>query len=338
MKILFIGEDQKISYSYYQFKILKKIYKDVEIINLKKINNICFLLNKLSWHLNFKFYDLIILFFLNKKTNQMYDLIYVNNETLIGKKSICYLKKISKKIIYYCTDNPFKNGDNKRWDLVKNHFDLFDIVIFMQKNRLIDSTSYGIKNKIWIPPTIKINEFKKLSRKKIKKKYDIIIVSTYRSERELLVGKLLNNKFNIKVHGDHWERSGIYKKNRSIFFSKIVNDNKYVETLRSGKISICLPSFENNDDITHRSLEIPLVGTMLLAKKTKTHEEFFKNNFEAVFFNNLNDCIKKCHQLLKNEIKIKKITKQGSKKISSISNMISFETNIKKIISNLFLN
>ena len=77
---------------------------------------------------------------------------------------------------------------------------------------------------------------------------------------------------------------------------------------------------------------------MLLAKKTKTHEEFFKNNFEAVFFNNLNDCIKKCRQLLKNEIKIKKITEQGSKKISSISNMISFETNIKKIISNLFLN
>ena len=97
MKILFIGDDQKIGYSYYQFKILKKIYKDVKIINLKKINNICFLLNKLSWHLNFKFYDLIIYFFLNNKANQMYDLIYVNNETLIGEKSIFYLKKISKK-------------------------------------------------------------------------------------------------------------------------------------------------------------------------------------------------------------------------------------------------
>lgn len=268
----------------------------------------------------------------------MYDLIYVNNETLIGEKSIYYLKKISKKIIYYCTDNPFKNGDNKRWDLVKSHFDLFDMMIFMQKNRLIDSASYGIKNKIWIPPTIKINEFKKLSQKKIKKKYDIIIISTYRSERELLIKKLLKNKLNIKVHGDHWERSEIYTKNRSIFFSKIVNDNKYVETLRSGKMSICLPSFENNDDITHRSFEIPLVGTMLLAKKTKTHEEFFKNNFEAVFFNTLNDCIKKCHHLLKNEVKIKKITEQGSKKINSISNIISFEINIKKIISNLFLN
>ena len=103
-------------------------------------------------------------------------------------------------------------------------------------------------------------------------------------------------------------------------------------------MSICLPSFENNDDITHRSFEIPLVGTMLLAKKTKTHEEFFKNNFEAVFFNTLNDCIKKCHHLLKNEVKIKKITEQGSKKINSISNIISFEINIKKIISNLFLN
>ena len=57
-------------------KEIKKYYSDAQFIVINEltegqaatcllakdeINNICFLLNKISWHLNFKFYDLIIL-------------------------------------------------------------------------------------------------------------------------------------------------------------------------------------------------------------------------------------------------------------------------------------
>lgn len=336
MKILFLGDDNKIGYSYYQYKILKKNFKNIKKINIKTINFWCVLINKINWHYNFEVFDLLILFFLKKNIKQNYDLIYINNENLLGEKSISYLKKKSKKIVYFCTDNPFKNKDGKRWYLIKDNFHLFDLVIFMQKNRLADSMKFKIKNKIWIPPTIKIDEFKKLSKKKIIKKNEIIIVSTFRSEREKLVKKFLQNKFKIQVYGDHWERSRLYKINKNIFYPKIENDKKYVETLKSGKISICLPSIENNDDITHRSLEIPLIGTLLLAKQTKTHLEFFKNNFEAIFFKNLNDCIKKCHLILGDDKKLNFISSNGTKKVNSILNYISFEKNIKKILSNLF--
>ncbi len=79
-----------------------------------------------------------------------------------------------------------------------------------------------------------------------------------------------------------------------------------------------------------------MIGTLLLAKKTKTHLEFFKNNFEAIFFKNLNDCIKKCHLILKDDKKLNFISSNGTKKVNLILNYISFEKNIKKILSNLF--
>ena len=52
MKILFIGSKEKNGYSYYQFKILKKIYKSVDILELKNLNFIIKYLNILSWKYN----------------------------------------------------------------------------------------------------------------------------------------------------------------------------------------------------------------------------------------------------------------------------------------------
>ena len=91
--------NKTFKFSSFRFAKNYLLLANKKILTKDEINNICFLLNKISWHLNFKFYDLIILFFLKNKANQMYDLIYVNNETLIGEKSIYYLKKISKKYI-----------------------------------------------------------------------------------------------------------------------------------------------------------------------------------------------------------------------------------------------
>jgi spore maturation protein CgeB len=61
----------------------------------------------------------------------------------------------------------------------------------------------------------------------------------------------------------------------------------------------------------------------------------FKNYKEAVFFNNYDDCIKKIKLLLSNDQLRKKITKKGYEKIQKMKKGLSFEYNIKKIISGL---
>ena len=101
MKILFLGDDNKIGYSYYQYKILKKNYKNIKKINIKTINFCCVLINKINWHFNFKVFDFLILYFLKKNIKQNYDLIYINNENLLGEKSISYLKKNRKKLFIF---------------------------------------------------------------------------------------------------------------------------------------------------------------------------------------------------------------------------------------------
>src|SRR6056300_876148 len=307
MKILYIGDSNKHGYSFYQYSILKKIYSNVKLIDFTKLSIFIKFIKKISWYFNPKIFDLIIYLLIKSKLKHNFDLIYIHNENLIGEKTIKFLKLRSKKIFFYCPDNPFVNRDNQRLNLIITTL---------------------------IPPTFKIEYQKKRRLRNFelnKYKIDIVMIGTWFPERGDLVRKLIQNNFDIKIYGDHWNKFKYYKKYRNYFGKKITTDDLYVKLTQSAKLSICLPSKANDDDITNKSLEIPYIGTLLLAKKTKTHCEIFKENKEAIFFKNDNDCVKIINKILNNNKKRLKITLAGHKKIIRNISRLSFESNIKKI-------
>lgn len=332
MKILYIGNKDHHGYSYYQYSILKKNYKNIDLIEIKSLNLIIKFINLIHWKINLEVFDLIIFLILKKKINKKYDLIYIHNESLLGKKSLIFLKKNCQKIFFFCSDNPFVRRDKMRWNLIKRHLNLFDQIIFIQKNRFKYSNKLKLKNTVWIPPTFKIDEHQRIKiNNKNKKKFDVIIIATYFPERGELVNLLIKENIKIKIFGDKWHKFKNYLKYKKLFGSKINKDSLYVKLIQSSKVSICLPSVENDDDITNRSLEIPYIGTLLLAKRTKTHELFFKHNHDAILFENLKDCVSKLKLILKNKKLLLKISKNGHIKINRNKLNLSFENNIKKL-------
>ena len=338
MSILYIGDKSKNGYSFYQYKILKNNYSKVDFFEIKTINFLIKIINKFSWYINFNLYDWIILFYLKKKIKKNYKIIYIHNEHLIGYKSISFLKNISKKLIFYCPDNPFVKRDKRRWDLLKPNLKLFDLIIFMQKNRFKYSTKYKLDKTIWIPPTFKINEFKrKLNFKKKRNfKIDVLMIGTWFPERGNLFLKLRQSGINVVVYGNQWEKFEYYKNYQNFINGMINNDNLYVKKIQSSKITICLPSYENDDDITNKSLEIPYIGSLLLAKDSVTHRSIFKNKVDAVFFKNFEDCLIQIKKLLSDEKQILKISRNGHEKLKKLKTKLSFEYNIIKIFSSLF--
>ena len=71
--------------------------------------------------------------------------------------------------------------------------------------------------------------------------------------------------------------------------------------IKYSKMTICLPNVENDDDITRKSLEIPLCGSLLLQKTLNLIEKFFKINL-IILFNNHKDLIKNIKEILRNKI------------------------------------
>ena len=73
-----------------------------------------------------------------------------------------------------------------------------------------------------------------------------------------------------------------------------------------------------------------------MAKKTKTHSDFFVENKEAVFFKNNKDCIKKCKFLLNNE-KIRKIISRNGKLKMFNNRKTLFEYKIKYLLEQIIV-
>jgi hypothetical protein len=255
MKILYIGNSDINGYSYYQYKIIKKIFRNVTLFDLNKaFGKYYSVVEKIAFHISPIFFFPFLLKYLTKKINKKFDIVYIHNVYWINKSIYFFLRKFSNKIIFYCPDNPFVKRDKMRWSILKSVLKYFDLVIFMQKNRISLAKKFRIKKYIFIPPTFKFEEFykKKLSNTD-KKKYsaDILLIGTWFKERGMLAKSILDSGLKIKIYGDRWYKDINFNKIKHVI-NPGVDPIKYRIIIQSAKIAICLPSEENQDDITNK--------------------------------------------------------------------------------------
>ena len=337
MKILFLGI--KIQSSFYQFLALKKNYKEVDIIDAYKSFFLPNITLRIFFHIHPKIFEITINKYILSKIKKSYDLIFVRSGELIGKKLILELKKKTKKIVFYCNDNPFVLRDKNKWKLCLPALKFYDLIIFHNKSRISLSKKYGVKKTLLVLPSYeKRFHFPQKMTLGEQKKYnnDVIFIGTWFPERGVFFKKLIDKGLNLKIYGGLWHKDKNYKffKHRHILGS-IEDPLLYTKLIWCAKIALCIPSKGNADDITRRSLEIPAIGTLLCATRTKAHKKAFIENKEAIFFKDEKECYKKCNNLLSNIKKIKKIAYRGHIKATKILKADN-ETVVKKIVHTVF--
>lgn len=331
MKVLFLGSN--FGNAYLQFLAFKKLYKNVEKIDpsfgITGNKVISYIFNKISP----KILEPMINIYVNRKIRNNYDLIYVKSGEYIGKNLIINLKKKTKKIIYFCNDNPFVKRDKKRWDLFHPASKFYDLIIFQDKSRISGAKKKGLKKIIVVTPPYDKNIHKKINLKK--KNKDVVFVGTWSKQKGYFINRLIELGLNIKIYGSNWRKDKNFQSIKKFINTGHLKFLNYTKIIRSSKIAIALYAEENKDTISARSLEIPAIGTLMLSKKTPTVTKLFKENKEVVFFKNPKECFKKCNFYIHNSKKRENIAKNGYNKVTkhlSVSN----EDLIKKVIQITF--
>ncbi len=285
MKILFIG--RKGEKSYHHFLSLKKIYRNVDFIDPNKAYIFPSIGGRISNRFSPKIFEPIVNIYVLSKIKKHYDLIFVRSIELISEKLILLLKKKTKKIVCYCADNPFANRDRQVWKLALPALKYYDLVVFQQPSRIKLSKKYGIKKSLLVLPPYqkKIHCPQKLTMNE-KKKYsnDVIFIGTWMPERGIFFNKLIDMGLNLKIFGTRWKKDKNYKLLKSRITLGHVGDSLYPKLIQCSKIALCIPSEQNLDDITERSIEIPAIGTLLCATRTRSHQKMLIENKEAIFF------------------------------------------------------
>lgn len=332
MKILFIGP--KSGNSYLTYLALKKIY-NVDLINTNKtLIGISFFL-KIFIHISSNIFEKYFYHFILKRIKKNYDLIYVRSGEIIGEKLIIELKKRTKKIIFFCNDNPFVKRDKQKWDLFKKSSKHYDLIIFQDESRMSLSKKQGLKNTYLVYPPFDKKIHSHLTNYNYKKKYDVIFVGTWSPKKSKLIKKLIISGLNIKIFGTRWHKDSDFEIIKSHYIPGHLNYKNYSRIIHKSKIALCLFSEENRDTITARSMEIPAIGTFMISMRTKAMQKVFKENKEVVFFSNYKECLRKCLFYISKPRLRNKISKNAHFKVTKILR-VSNDDLAKQIINQSF--
>jgi spore maturation protein CgeB len=168
----------------------------------------------------------------------------------------------------------------------------------------------------------------------IKDKVDVIFIGHGERERFESLNYLAKNGIKVTVYGAAWHKKEFnnYHNNLQINDYPLFGE-AYSNALSCSSINLCFLRKINRDLHTSRSLEIPACGGFMMAEQTQEHAELFKEDKEAVFFNNDKELLAKVQYYLKNKTERIKISKAGYDRC--VNSNYSYDSMLNKILEGM---
>lgn len=342
MKIVYIGDSQESSTSFHRASALVRLGHDVEIfdpyLNLNVLTKNV-IVNKFHYITGYQFLQKKIYDWLIDKFSKVstIDLIWVDGGELFGPRHLSFLKKIAKKVVLYNIDDPTGNRDKGRFRSLIKSLIYYDLCVVVRNSTFDEIKQMGGKVLLVSRSYDEVAHKEIDSSTNIPEHFisDVTFIGTWikNEQRDLFLLQLLNAGINVKVWGDRWEKAKNWNEIRNIYQGPSLKGEEYVMAIKGAKICLGLLSKGNRDLHTTRSLEIPYAGGLLCAQRTIEHTEMFLDNVEAVFWENIDECIKVCQKLLMDSQLNQKIRVNGKTKVLKLG--VGNENVCKHILNSL---
>jgi spore maturation protein CgeB len=127
---------------------------------------------------------------------------------------------------------------------------------------------------------------------------DVAFIGTYLPERGPFLAELLRRGVPISIWGDRWNRAPEWNVLKVHWRGPGLDEAGYAAAVQSSKLCLGLLSKEVGDTCTTRSIEIPALGGLLCAERTSEHLALYRENEEAVFWADAEECSTICLELL----------------------------------------
>jgi spore maturation protein CgeB len=115
----------------------------------------------------------------------------------------------------------------------------------------------------------------------------------------------------ISGSGPHWLRALPTDAFAATFRDGELKTAAYREAIWKSKINLAFVTKANLDGVAHKSFEIAACGAFLLAERTPEHLACFREDEEAVFFSDVEECAAKVRRYLPDEAARSRIAEAG---------------------------
>jgi len=252
--------------------------------------------------------------FINK-----YDVVWVEKGIFLGLFTLNLMKRLSAKtlLVHFNPDDPFGVDINKRyWNIFVGAMKGYDCHFVPRWQNIneyrerIGSSEVKVIHLFpaWSLPSWRIQE---IQARAVPKRYDVVFIGFCDKKRLSYIEYLLEH--GVKVHVPHdWPY--INSSNYVRFPCKLWGD-EYKKAIGEAHISLGFLNPCNRDEYTSRSIEIPSLGSMLVAERTISHGSLFVDGVEAAFFSTKEELLRIVLNYLNNKDKCLQITANGQKRV-----------------------
>ncbi len=296
-KVMVIGNKNSYNLEYFVIEALNDLGYNTKFFGYSNIKS--FLsrnLPRMMWTRSKIIRGLISPFYLKKVNDKLLDSIKEFNPDLVisikGEsilpKTIDSIKNRGIKIVLWFPDDPrFFNSLTK---LIAPHY---NIVFTYSQNAIKLYKKIGINNiyRLSFGCSHKLHHRDVWSNDTINK---VLFVGTFTLQRYLFMRKLIKKGVPLDIYGSYWP-----KKVSGVRVNKGVYGDNYLKLMQKYKLVL---NIHNNIDYgpNMRVFEATGSGTTLLTDNADDTSNFFEDNVEVLFYQNLNSAVKISKEFLNN--------------------------------------
>ena len=276
------------------------------------------LTHKITYHLGSGLLEPRVLHKLSLELqSKNYDFVWNDQNELIGPRTAKMLKTHSNFMVAYSNDDPFGERDKQRFSLYRKAIRYYDLTVVCREPNISEAYEHGAVNvhRIYLSAD-EIAHQRQLLSSEEKKQWgsNVVFVGTWMPERGPFLKSLIALGVPLSIYGNRWEKAPEWGVLRKAWRGPGLLPTDYVKAIQSAKICLGLLSKGNRDLHTRRSVEIPYIGSLLCAERTKEHIAMYQEDTEAVFWSSPEECAEKCLDLLKKDAKRREIARAGHKR------------------------
>jgi spore maturation protein CgeB len=279
-------------------------------------------------------------FVLSRVVAPSFDLVFVDSGELISARLIAKLRRLAPLIVNYNPDNPYSDRDGRRWRLFKEALSSYDVLFVPRASNLDEAKALGARrvHRVWFTADDCLKDYSESGNVVVDEdRYDVGFVGTWMPERGGILLRLLNLGVDVRIAGPRWDRAPEYSLLRHNTRLASLSLHQYNLTVASARISIALLSKGNADLHTTRSIEIPMLGSVLCAERTSEHLALYEENVEAMFWSTPEECAQLCVDLLGDQRRLERMARAGRNRAVT-NNLFNSQVMLEMVSSSLSIN
>jgi spore maturation protein CgeB len=251
------------------------------------------------------------------------DAVWIDSGELFGPGPMKALKQRFGHAILYNHDDVTGPRDGARFASLKTALREFDLCVVVREQNVPEYRALGAKQviKVWRSyDEIEHRPFMAESDIAPEFRSDVSFVGTWirGDERDAFLARLIQCHVPLTIWGDRWHKSPAWKLLRPHWRGPSLSGRDYVAALQGAKVCLGLLSRGNRDRHTTRTVEIPYAGALLCAERTDEHLMLYREDREAVFWSDAEECADKCKALLADEHRRLEVRAAGASKVRSL--------------------